>query len=69
MSPWLNEIKGPCLAPTGELDGLQSPPEPTNCRCLSDSELLILDGLKHAILTEAPDRVASHVLRCLKAHR
>jgi len=36
---------------------------------LPDAELVILDGLKHAILIEAPDRVASHVRDFLLRHR
>jgi 3-oxoadipate enol-lactonase len=69
MSPWLQEIKVPCLVLTGEFDGGCNPR--LNRRiadALPHSELVILDGLKHAILIEAPDRVASHVLRFLKAH-
>jgi pimeloyl-ACP methyl ester carboxylesterase len=69
MSPWLQEIKVPCLVLTGEFDGGCNPR--LNRRiadALPHSELIILDGLKHAILIEAPDRVASHVLRFLKSH-
>ena len=36
---------------------------------LPDAELVILDGLKHAIVIEAPDRVASHVRDFLLRHR
>ena len=36
---------------------------------LPDAELVILDGLKHAILIEAPDRVASHVRDFLLRYR
>ena len=62
MAPWLKEIKCPCLIMTGELDG--------GCHVnlnrfmhgeLENSKLVILDGLKHSILVEAPDRVLKHV--------
>jgi 3-oxoadipate enol-lactonase len=33
---------------------------------LPNSELVILNGIKHAILIEAPDQVAPPVLRFLK---
>jgi 3-oxoadipate enol-lactonase len=68
MSPWLHEIKVPCLVLTGELDAGCNPR--LNRRiadALPNSELVILDGLKHAILIEAPDGVARHVLRFLNA--
>jgi 3-oxoadipate enol-lactonase len=69
MSPWLNEIKAPSLVLTGELDGGCNPRLNRQIAdALPGSELVILDGLKHAILIEAPDRVAAHVLRFLKGH-
>jgi 4-oxalocrotonate tautomerase family enzyme len=69
MSPWLNAIKVPSLVLTGELDGGCNPRLNRQIAdALPASELVILDGLKHAILIEAPDRVAAHVLRFLKAH-
>jgi len=70
MSPRLNEIKVPCFVPTGELDGGCNPRLNRQiAEALAEAELVILDGLKHAILIEAPERVAAHVLRYLKAHR
>ena len=36
---------------------------------LPDAELVILDGLKHAIMIEAAERVASHVRDFLLRHR
>ena len=36
---------------------------------LPDSELVILDGLKHSILIEAPERVAGPVKDFLLRHR
>lgn len=62
MAPWLKEIKCPCLIITGKLDG--------GCHVklnrfmhgeLENSKLVVLDGLKHSILVEAPDRVLKHV--------
>lgn len=62
MAPWLKEIKCPCLIITGELDG--------GCHVelnrfmhgeLENSKLVVLDGLKHSILVEAPDRVLKPV--------
>lgn len=58
MAPWLNEVKCPCLVLTGELDGGCNPRLNTFIDSqLSDSELVILDNLKHSILIESPDRV------------
>jgi len=69
MAPWLHEVKVPCLVLTGELDGGCNPRLNRQIAdTLPDSELVILDGLKHAILIEGPDRVAPHVLRFLRAH-
>ena len=36
---------------------------------LPDAELVILDGLKHAILIEGPDRVGPHLRDFLLRHR
>jgi 3-oxoadipate enol-lactonase len=58
MGPWLNGIKCPCLVLTGELDGGCNPRLNRFIHSeLPDSELVILDGLKHSILIEAPERV------------
>lgn len=58
MAPWLHEIKCPCLVLTGELDGGCNPRLNRFINSqLSDSELVILDGLKHSILIEASQRV------------
>ena len=59
MAPWLPEVKAPCLVMTGELDG-GCPPRLNRFMAdtLTNSELVILDGLKHSILIEAPDRAA-----------
>jgi pimeloyl-ACP methyl ester carboxylesterase len=54
---------------TGELDGGCNPRlNQQIADTLPNSELVVLTGLKHAILIEAPDRVAPHVRRFLKAH-
>ena len=69
MSPWLHEVKAPSLVLTGELDGGCNPRlNKQIADALPNSELVILEGLKHAILIEAPDVVAPHVHRFLKAH-
>ena len=59
MAPWLHEIECPCLVLTGELDGGCNPRlNRFIAGELKNSELVILDGLKHSILIEASDRVA-----------
>jgi pimeloyl-ACP methyl ester carboxylesterase len=69
MSPWLHEVKTPSLVLTGELDGGCNPRlNKQIAQALTNSELVILDGLKHAILIEAPERVATPTLKFLKAN-
>lgn len=62
MEPWLHEIDAPCLVLTGELDGGCNP---RLNRLIADrlpnAELVILEGLKHAVLLEAPAQVAAHL--------
>ena len=62
MAPWLHQIGAPSLVLTEELDGGCNP---RLNRFIADqlpnSELVILKGLKHAILTEAPERAAAAV--------
>lgn len=58
MAPWLHEVKCPCLVLTGELDGGCNP----RLNQFIDSELpssrlVILEGLKHALMIEASDQV------------
>lgn len=62
MAPWLREIACPSLVLTGEFDG-GCPPRLNEFIAgeLPQSELVILDGLRHAILLEAPERVAGPV--------
>jgi 3-oxoadipate enol-lactonase len=58
MAPWLHEINCPCLVLTGELDGGCNPRLNKFIHSqLPNSELVILDGIKHSILVETPDRV------------
>lgn len=62
MAPWLNEVTAPCLVLTGELDGGCNPRLNRFIHSeLPNSELVILDGLKHSILIEAPEQVLAHV--------
>lgn len=69
MAPWLHEITSPALVLTGELDGGCNPRlNKLIAEAMPRSELVILDGLKHAILIEAPDRVAPPVRQFLLAH-
>jgi len=62
MSPWLNQIKQPCLVLTGENDGGCNPRlNKLIAKSLTHSELCILDDYKHSILIEAPDEVAERL--------
>jgi pimeloyl-ACP methyl ester carboxylesterase len=70
MSPWLHEIRQPCLVLTGENDGGCNPRLNRQiAEALSDAELVILPVLRHSILLEAPDQVAVPVLDFLRRHR
>jgi len=70
MSPWLHGITQPCLVLTGENDGGCNPRLNTQiAAALANSELVILPGLRHAILLEAADQVAPPVLAFLRKHR
>jgi pimeloyl-ACP methyl ester carboxylesterase len=62
MAPWLHEVKCPCLVLTGELDGGCNP----RLNQFIDSELpssrlVILEGLKHALMIEASEQVLPHL--------
>jgi len=62
MAPWLHEIKQPCLVLTGEFDGGCNPRLNQFIDGeLPNSELVILDGLKHSLMIEASERVLPHV--------
>jgi pimeloyl-ACP methyl ester carboxylesterase len=66
MSPWLHEIRHPSLVLTGEHDGGSSPRLNRQIAdALPNGELVVLPGLRHAILLEAADRVAPPVLSFL----
>lgn len=68
MGPWLHEITAPSQVLTGELDGGCNPRLNTLiAAALPNSELVVLDGLKHAIFIEATDRVLPHVSAFLSA--
>ena len=62
MAPWLHEVGAPCLVLTGELDGGCNPRLNEFIHAeLPDSRLVILVGLKHALMIEASDRVLPHL--------
>jgi pimeloyl-ACP methyl ester carboxylesterase len=66
MGPWLHEITARSQIITGELDGGCNPRlNRLIDAAMPDSELVILDQLKHAIFIEATDRVLPHVRRFL----
>jgi 3-oxoadipate enol-lactonase len=69
MAPWLPEITAPALVLTGELDPGCSPRlNRMMAERLPNAELVILDGLRHSILVEAPDRVAPSLAAFLRKH-
>ena len=62
MGPWLHQLSCPCLILTGELDGGCNPRLNEFMHSqIPDSRLVILDGIKHSILIEGPERVLPHV--------
>jgi len=62
MIGWLKQVTCPCLVLTGEFDGGCNPRlNRLIDQQLPDSRLVILDGLKHALLIEASDRVLPHL--------
>lgn len=66
MAPWLHEVSAPTQVLTGELDGGCNPRLNRQiAAALPKSELVILEGLKHAIFIEATERVLPHVRRFL----
>ena len=67
MANWLKEITAPSLVLTGENDGGCNPRlNKFIAKELPNSELIILDGLKHSILLEAPRQVAANIKRFMK---
>jgi pimeloyl-ACP methyl ester carboxylesterase len=70
MAGWLHEVVTPALVLTGELDPSCSPRHNRFIAArLPKAQLVILDGLRHGILLEAPERVAPPVAEFLRAHR
>lgn len=68
MGPWLHEITVPALVLTGELDGGCNPRlNRAIAEAMPHAELVVLEGLKHAIFIEATDRVLPHVAGFLDA--
>ena len=66
MAPWLHEVACPALVLTGQEDGGCNPRlNRFIAGKLPDAELVILPGLKHSILIEAPERVLPPVKRFL----
>lgn len=64
MMPWLHEVTAPALVLTGELDGGCNPRlNKLIADALPNSELVVLPGYKHAILLEAGEEVARHMIR------
>lgn len=66
MAPWLHEVHAPSLVLTGEFDG-GCPPRLNQliAKALPHAQLVILPRLRHAILLEAPEQVAPHLLALL----
>lgn len=67
MAPWLDRVRAPAQVITGELDGGCPPRLNERIAGALGAELVVLPGLKHAILIEAADRVLPHVRRFLTA--
>ncbi len=64
MMPWLHEVTVPSLVLTGENDGGCNPRLNRGiAEALPNAELVILPNLKHAILLEAGEQVAGHLIR------
>ena len=70
MMPWLHEVNHPSLIVTGEFDGGCNPRLNKLIHdALPNSELVILEGLKHSILAEAGEVVAKHQIRFVEGLR
>ena len=68
MAPWLPDVTAPCQIITGELDGGCNPRLNSLIhQALPGSDLVVLQGLKHAIFIEATEVVLPHVRRFLLA--
>ncbi|VDC20264.1 alpha/beta fold hydrolase [Pseudogemmobacter humi] len=63
MAPWLNRVSAPALVLTGAEDGGCNPHLNRQiAAALPDARLCIVPQVKHAILLEAPERVAEELL-------
>jgi 3-oxoadipate enol-lactonase len=68
MAPWLHKVTARAQIITGALDGGCNPRlNQLIHQAMPGSELMIMDGLKHAIFIEATDRVLPEVRRFLLA--
>jgi 3-oxoadipate enol-lactonase len=68
MAPWLHEVHAPSLVMTGELDGGCTPHlNEQIAAALPNATLVVLAGLKHAILLEAAERVSKEISLFLSA--
>tara|TARA_B100001123_G_C15342064_1_gene1035424 strand:- start:1753 stop:2523 length:771 start_codon:yes stop_codon:yes gene_type:complete len=66
MSPWLNELKMPCLVLTGENDiGCNQDMNKKIAKAIPNAKLEILKKLKHTITIEAGDIVGDKINRFL----
>jgi pimeloyl-ACP methyl ester carboxylesterase len=66
MISWLKEIKKPCLVLTGENDLGCSPKHNKKISLeLTNSKLIILPNVKHAILLESPNEITKNILKFL----
>ena len=70
MMPWLSEVTAPSLVLTGENDGGCNPRlNRLIAAALPESDLVILPDYKHAILLEAGEEVARHLIRFMSGDR
>jgi 3-oxoadipate enol-lactonase len=59
MASWLGQVSAPALVLTGEHDVNCSPRlNKQMAAALPNAKLVILDGLKHGLVVEDPDRIA-----------
>ena len=62
IMPWLERISAPALVMTGEFArGCDGEAARRSAGQMKDARLVILEGLKNGLLTEAPARVASEI--------
>ncbi len=69
MAPWLHEVTAPTLVLTGENDVTCNPRlNKLMAAALPNSQLVILDKLKHGLIVEAPEKVAGAIGHFLNRH-